>query len=120
MSMSCLFLILRFEFEEFFFKNLFKESFLRTNKEIYKYTEGRKSEDKEYTQYLESNWASTVGNITYYPDNNTEPDNKEIYYDTSQNHIRIHHLQKLRVDKIIHRADYILIIEKVKSESMTF
>lgn len=120
MSMSWLFLTLWIELEKFFFKYLLKESFLRTNKEIYKYTKRGESEDEEYTQYLKSNRTSTIGDITHYPDNNTEPDNKEVYYDTSQNNIWIDHLQKLRTYKIIHRADYILIMKKVKSESMTF
>ena len=72
------------EAEKFRFKYLFKKGFLRSEKEIYEDTKWSQEKYEQNTQNLEYNRVCPISNIANDPHNETKPDNKKIYDDTSE------------------------------------
>lgn len=88
--------------EKFIFKNLLKNSFLRSKKEIDKYAQRGKKENQEYANDLENNWAGTICHISDNPYNKTKPNNKEINHHPPYYHIRIKPLKNIGSEDFIH------------------
>lgn len=102
--MFFVFCILRVKADKFRFKDLFEQSFLRSEEEINKYTEWRQKENHEDADDLESERMRPVCNISHYPDNETKPYNKEINYNCTKEDIWIEPGHE--IEREVHKFDY--------------
>jgi hypothetical protein len=83
---------------------LFEECFLWSEEEIDKYTEWGQEEHHENTEYLKNQRMCPIGDISYYPYDETKPYNKEIDYNWAEENIWIE--PRHDIEREVHEFDY--------------
>lgn len=115
---SNFFFVFSIELEKFLFKYFFKKCFLRTNQEVDKDTKWCQKKHNQNRDNLQPDRTSSVTDIFCYPNNNTEPDNKDIQYYSTEYHIDIE-LSKIverrnRIHNVVYYRKIVTIANQLK------
>jgi len=102
--MFVVFCIFRIKADKFRFKDLFEECFLRSEEEIDKYAKWSEEEHHEDAEDLKSQRMRPICDISHYPDDETKPHNKEIYYNATKEDIWVEPRHESKRE--IHKFDY--------------
>lgn len=102
--MFFVFCIFRIKADKFRFKYLFEECFLWSQEEIDKYTKRGQKKYHEDAKDLQSQRMRPICYISHYPYHETKPDNKEIYYDSTEENIWVE--PRHESEREVHEFDY--------------